>query len=1064
MQMLPPGQLNNQITAPVTITPPPSAQSLSIPVELYALLPSIFGLLVLFLHGVSSIDIPAKAALLVSAILVGTLLSVPFYALLVVSAVFVTHFFFYPSHYLPYMAGLAFGFALALEYEPHRRAVNTILIFFAALGVSPLFPPGTVYSLISLGVASGTVLIVVGLFFLRKLRLSPVATSPATFLSTPTPNRLRFELHAVYFLVVGAPLWSQTVDLVGPQLAACIHIALTLILPSFLMRLAHIPFRDHVHIANLSAEIETLNQQKDVILQISHQAQTKAIAAVERSENELQRLEKELEDLRYQKESVAQNIESEQSSAKESIDKLWLQYKVRFKERWEKESARIADAKQQAEEDLKNAHREHLALVEKDKKQALKEMADAESKVSQLEWKQRSLIESQASTLTKNAESVLASFYQKFYALPWDMLVTHLKDLKSVSIPNHPTFETDKHFFIGRDPLSQQGLPLMLHEDILHEHIHILGSTGSNKTTLGIMPLVTQILRLTEKRPVIIMDLKGDTALFHTVREEAYRNNQEFVFFTLDSDKPTYRFNPFVGLNRVNASPNERSQPILDALGLNHGEGYGRSYFSRNHRRILLDVLREAEKKGKAITSLKDLYATIKSKKKSVPDQQKDELISALEGLFDYPQLFTTPEEEESHAESIIQFDRVLDRCQVVYFWLPAPTQSITVREVGKLALYSLFFAAIRRRDANLPHRQAHLIIDEFQQLVGDQLGLFLSQSRSYGISLLLSNQNISQLNSNDVKLWPLVTSNVRASMHFGSGDVTELELLSKVSGEARDELYSHGKSVSTGESLAVTIGRTSGTSISKTDGSSSSRSGSSSRGSSFSEVLSESTGTTKGDSWGATHGSQDSDTWGSSSGYSGSLGQSSSELAQTITSSSGSSSSSGTSHSSGKSSSDSWGTSQAESRTRGIAKGFSSSNTETDGWGSGTSESTSHGTTESTSRAETRTKSNEVAQSETFSQRVRPKLRLEDIQKVFNRQGGFILWIRRGAGLSDYEGLPVPAQGVFTMSFQEYCRRRDKPWPIAHGLITTAAQHAKKSALTEDKLLKILNDALTED
>jgi hypothetical protein len=195
---------------------------------------------------------------------------------------------------------------------------------------------------------------------------------------------------------------------------------------------------------------------------------------------------------------------------------------------------------------------------------------------------------------------------------------------------------------------------------------------------------------------------------------------------------------------------------------------------------------------------------------------QKDELIAAIEGISEYPQLFTTPEEEAS-GSGIIQFDKVYEKRQVVYFWIPAPTQSISAREIGKLVLYNLFFAALKRKDAG-QFSQAYLLIDEFQKLIGDNLALFLEQCRSFGISLVLANQNIDQLNSHDTKLWPLVQSNVRASLHFGSGDPKEIELLSKASGEMISTLSAFAEGSSTGSSRGRSRTRTDGKTVTNTD------------------------------------------------------------------------------------------------------------------------------------------------------------------------------------------------------------------------------------------------------
>jgi len=412
-----------------------------------------------------------------------------------------------------------------------------------------------------------------------------------------------------------------------------------------------------------------------------------------------------------------------------------------------------------------------------------------------------------------------------YYQQPWDTLVAHLCNKKTVAIPGGPTLSTTDHLLLGvrssSDAVQEHSWdPVFLPKEILHEHVHILGGTGSGKTSLGITPVAIQLLRQNPPSPIIFLDLKGDAATFHTAREEAERNNQDFLFFTIESNKATFRFNPFVGIKSFGGTRNEQAQPLLDALGLNHGEGYGRSFFTRINRQRMLEAL-EKNPNIHTFAQLKEALGSgqgAKSARRPVPvTSQKDELIAAIEGISDYPQLFTTPEEEQS-GSGIIQFDKVFEKNQVVYFWIPAPTQSISAREVGKLVLYNLFFAALKRKN-NGQRKQVYLFIDEFQRIVGENLALLLEQSRSYGISLVLVNQNIEQLNSHDVRLWPLVQSNVRASLHFGSGDPKEVELLSKASGEMISTLAAFSKGSASGSSRGLSRTKTDGQTLTNTWG-----------------------------------------------------------------------------------------------------------------------------------------------------------------------------------------------------------------------------------------------------
>lgn len=365
--------------------------------------------------------------------------------------------------------------------------------------------------------------------------------------------------------------------------------------------------------------------------------------------------------------------------------------------------------------------------------------------------------------------------------------------------------------------------PILLPTDILREHAHILGDSGSGKTALGLSPMISQIIRMSGrdardaekrqvereeqllKRPsrrdpdpvpasVVIIDLKGDMALFHGAKLEAERalGKGSFKWFTNELGRSSYLFNPLTQTHMEGLTRHQQAEVLLHSLGLEHGEGYGRSYFSRAARQVLVKILEREDCELRSFREIVPLTEDTMRKHLGVKKTEWDAagelfgVIDALAGI-DAINCISGDGTPQSVIDSGIDMVDVVRRPQVVYFYLPAAIQSASARELGKLAFHSLLTAAIYEERLSHKVRPVYLFVDEFQQIVSENLEIMLRQARSKGIATILANQTISDLHTATANLIPTVSANTRYKQVFSASDTEQQDMLIKASGETID-------------------------------------------------------------------------------------------------------------------------------------------------------------------------------------------------------------------------------------------------------------------------------------
>lgn len=343
-----------------------------------------------------------------------------------------------------------------------------------------------------------------------------------------------------------------------------------------------------------------------------------------------------------------------------------------------------------------------------------------------------------------------------------------------------------EHFYLGS---SMEGdFPVLLHRDLLYRHAHILGDTGSRKTSIGIAPVLTQLIAR-ENCSVIVFDLKGDRALFNAAKDEARAAGIPFKWFTNIVGKSSFVFNPLAQSHLHRLTTDQLTQGILQALDLEHGQAYGRGHFSALNDVVLGGYLRKYRNQ---VGSFKELYSYVSDRNAYRTISQDDEdwrntrqlanLVDKIAHVGPMNETAKTLKDRPGVIENQIDMASVLSTRQVIYFYLSSSLDPRTVSPIAKLAMFALLGAAEFRHGVE---PRCFVFIDEFQRVVSEAMTLFFEQARSKGLHFLLANQTISQLDSKGIDITGVIESCTGFKQSFRASDAENVKRIVESSGEA---------------------------------------------------------------------------------------------------------------------------------------------------------------------------------------------------------------------------------------------------------------------------------------
>lgn len=341
---------------------------------------------------------------------------------------------------------------------------------------------------------------------------------------------------------------------------------------------------------------------------------------------------------------------------------------------------------------------------------------------------------------------------------------------------------------LGYHPTTEY--PILLDTELLREHMHILGATGSGKTALGLSTLVPQLIRRGDGA-VIVLDCKGDPAFFNTVRIEASRAGRPFKWFTNRLHRSTYVFNPFTQKHLEDLTLPEYVGLFMSALNLHHGEDYGRAWFSAASRTLFQRALERLISQTKQFHAPIDSFRQLEETMRHLSSDEYEyraalHLAFIVKSLSQFRQLNLSPRSDGNHPalDHAIHMPDVIRQQQVVYFSLVAATDISSVAQIAKLVVYSALCAAMAHRDRYGERPKVYLVCDEAQTIIAQNIQNVLAQAREHGLACILAHQTMSQLNPpGGVDLRELVLNCTCVKQFFTARDKISKDYISNLSG-----------------------------------------------------------------------------------------------------------------------------------------------------------------------------------------------------------------------------------------------------------------------------------------
>jgi len=321
--------------------------------------------------------------------------------------------------------------------------------------------------------------------------------------------------------------------------------------------------------------------------------------------------------------------------------------------------------------------------------------------------------------------------------------------------------KTDKYFLAVSDDKKD----VVVAEEMLNHHLHVLGPTGSGKTSLIILPLAKQAID--KQRGCCFIDFKGDEVFKRYVQQRAKENKKKFYYFSIDPDEVSIGYNPL-----SSGDIHSKVDRIMTALELiYHGPA---GFYSNVQAMTFVKLLKEMVGDKKEINfvsvrnALENPYFLTRT---DVDTQEVKGLYAAISWISDL----------EIINKQELDLARVIKDGDVVFFALKSQVNTRLAEAIGRMLIIDLKSQAVSRKETDLPY---FIFIDEFQNLSCSHFVDVISKVRSANFCLVLSNQSRGNLSNVSSAFENSIFTNTATKVIFMQEDPLDARFWSEKTGQ----------------------------------------------------------------------------------------------------------------------------------------------------------------------------------------------------------------------------------------------------------------------------------------